>query len=263
VGQQVEEKSREMPNRGIALLLCACLLSAGAAHAQDAMSERLSNDKIGAIATGTYNAGKARFTLDSYGDKYLLRLAGDPEVYVLYADHASLGGRVLKYDYGAVVIQVAGWGGVTLYTDAEPGGAPAERVADTLPPSLSAISLGDMQNAAEDESAHLAYARGVRLGFTTDWNTLGGDSVLRAQAFDAMENAGRGLDRFAASAPARAALSQKIDTVRIDIGGRPTIALSGKTLIVTFNPQRGYAGRASSRAIAHALGTLFGLPQAN
>lgn len=250
-----------MPRIGIALLLCASL--AGAALAQDEMSTRLSRERVGDIVAGSYAAGSLDFTLDHYQDKYILRFAGDPEVYVLYADHAPLGGRALKYDSGATAIRVAGWGGMTLYTDTAPGGVPAERTGDTLPPSLGMISLSDMQNAAEDEAEHLAYSRAVRLNFTADWSALAGDSRLRALCFDAMENAARGIDRFVIRPQARAAFIKKIEGVRMALGTKPLMFLSGKTLNVTFDAQHGYAGRASSRGIARALGQLLSVPTPN
>jgi hypothetical protein len=244
-----------MPRIGTALLLCVLL--GGPAHAQDQMTTRLSKERVGDIDPGTYSADGINFTLDRYGDKYVLRFAGDPEVYVLYTDRASLGGRILKYDSGQTVIRVAGWGALTLYTDSAPGGVPAERTGDTLPPSLGMISLSDMQNAAEDEAEHLAYSRRIHLTFTADWNALAGDSRLRALCFDALENTARGIDRFAMSAPARAAFAKKIDQVRMALGTKPIMFLSGKTLNVTFNAQSGYAGRASSRGITRALGQLL------
>jgi hypothetical protein len=250
-----------MPRIGIAVLLCACL--AGAAHAQDEMSARLSQERMGDIEPGTYSAGHTTFLLDSYGDKYLMRVTGDGEVYVLYSDKAPLGGRALKYDSGAMAIRVSGWGGLTLYTDAEPGGLPAERNGDSLPPSLIPISLSDMENAAEDESEHLAYARQLHVSFTADWAALAGDSRLRALCFDALENTVRGIERFIALAKARAIFAKKIDAVRIALGNKPVIFMSGRTLNVTFNAMHGYAGRASSRGIARGLGLLLAVPVAN
>src|SRR5215467_1217402 len=250
-----------MPRIGIALLFCACL--AGAAHAQDEMSARLSQERVGDIEPGTYSAGHTTFMLDGYGDKFLMRLAGDPEVYVLYIDHAPLGGRALKYDSGAMAVRVSGWGGLTLYTDADPGGLPAERTGDSLPPSLSPISLSDMQNAAEDEAEHLAYARQLHLSFTADWAALAGDSRLRALCFDALENTVRGIERFITLGKGRNAFAKKIDGVRIALGNKPVIFMSGRTLNVTFNAQHGYAGRASSRGIALGLGQLLSIPVTN
>ncbi|HVU20203.1 MAG TPA: DUF4908 domain-containing protein [Rhizomicrobium sp.] len=227
------------------------------------MSARLSKERVGDVDTGTYAAGETNFTLDRYADKFLLRISGDPEVYVLYPDRASLGGRVLKYDSGKIALRVAGWGGMTLYTDEQSGGVPAERTGDSLPPSLAPISLSDMQGAAEDEAAHLAYSHRVHLNFTADWAALAGDSRLRALCFDALQNTARGIARFATNDKARAAFAKKIDQVRLALGTKPIMYLSGRTLNVVFNAQTGYIGRASSRGIARALGQLLSVPAPN
>lgn len=227
------------------------------------MNARLSQEHVGDIDTGTYTAGNTAFTLDRYADKYILRFSGDPEVYVLYADRASLGGKILKYDSGATVLRVAGWGGMTLYTADNPGGVPTERTGDSLPPSLTTISLSEMQSAAEDEAAHLAYSHHVHLNFTADWSALSGDSRLRAECFDALQNTERGIARFASNDKARAAFAKKIDQVRLALGTKPIMYLSGRTLNVIFNAQTGYVGRASSRGIARALGQLLSVPTPN
>ena len=226
--------------------------------AQDSLSERMSSQRLGDVAPGTYLAADTvRFSLAQDGDNFLLRFDGDPEVFVLYTAHASLGGRELKYDSGETALQVAGWGGMTLYTDAAPNGLPAVRTGDAAAPSPANVSLGDMQNAASDEAEHLAYTRGLRLNFTADWGALSGNGAMRAFAFDTLENAVRGLDRFSLSAAGRQALAGHVDTVMVQSAGKPTIGLTGKTLVVTFNPEHGYVGRASSRAIARALEKVF------
>jgi len=226
------------------------------------MSQKLSAARVGDVEPGTYVAGdQVRFSLDPYGDKYLLRFDGDPEVFVLYTDHVSLGGRMLKYDSGATALLVSSFGAMTLYTDAQPAGLPAVREGDSLPPSLAQLSLSDMQAAAQDEAEHLGYSRQLSLSFVADWAALGSDAKLRAVTFDAMQNVARGLDMFAASSAAHAALTQKVDSVKlVEAGGKPTISLNGRTLLVTFSASRGYAGRASSHAIARALGKLFSVP---
>jgi hypothetical protein len=83
--------------------------------------------------------------------------------------------------------------------------------------------------------------------------------VLTAHA---LKTAARAIDRFAANARGRAALVAKLDSVEMATGGRPTIALHGRTLLVTFVPSRGFAGRASSHGIARALGQLLSVPTA-
>ncbi len=256
-----------MPRRGILFAAVAMLACFGAVRAQEGLGQRLSVERLGDIQTGTYSASNGlAFSIDRYTDRnldrYLMHFIGDAETYVLYVDHGSLGGRVLKYDSGFTVLQVSGWGALTLYTDAQPGGLPAERTANSVPSAPRALSLAEMQTAAEDESEHLAYARGLHIAFVADWAALAADAALRALTFDAMQNAARGIDRFAANAAARAVLGAKMDSVQLVSGGRPTIALHGKTLLVTFVPAQGFGGRASSRGIARALGQLFSVPTA-
>ena len=259
------ETMKRMERPFLAVAACAAALVAFAAapvRAQDSIAQRLSMDRLANIQPGSYLAGdRVKFTLDPLGDNYLLRFEGSPEVFVLYADHASLGGRVLKFDSGETAIQVTVWGGLTLYTDAQPGGLPAVRTGDSVVPTPPPLGLSDMQNAAADEAQHLAYTRRLQLGFTADWSSLG-DGATRAYAFDALENAARGLDRYAASAQGHDALAHRVDAVAIaPSGGRPTLSLNGRTLVVTFNPGRGFLGRASSRAIAHSLPAVLDASQ--
>ena len=228
------------------------------ACAQDAPNGKLSLERLGEIEPGTYLAGdNVRFALMKDRDNFLLRFDNNPEVFVLYAGHASLGGRILKYDSGETALQVAGWGGMTLYTDAAPTGLPTVRTGDDTIPELPNVSLSDIQNAAEDEAQHLAYRRGLRLTVTADWAAISADGPTRALAFDAMENAVRGLDRYSYGAAGREMLAHRVDTLIIETAAKPTLRLKAKTLIVTFNPARGFEGRASSRAIARALGSIF------
>lgn len=227
------------------------------AHAQDP-EPQLSIDRIAYIEPGSYLAGDTvPFSLNSAGGNYLMRLGNSPEVFVLYVDHGSLGGRILKYDSGETALKVAGWGGITLYTDAQPGGLPAVRTGDSYPPSPPAVSVQDMQSAASDESERLAYVRRLNIQFTADWNALSDNPGLRAFAYDTMENAARGIERFGAASAARDAFAKRIGSVAIATASRPTLALNGRTLVVTFNPGQGFAGRASSRAIARGLGNLL------
>lgn len=254
--------------KGLTLLaIISALCFASLAHAQDNLGAKLQADAnaMGNIRPGAYLAGDTiKFLLDRYGNKFLLRFSGDPEIYVLYSDRASLGGRVLKYDTGATVISIAGWGGMTIYTDPHPEGLPAARTGDSSSPSLPPVSLPDAQNATSDEGQHLSYAHKSRIAVTADWNDIAHNAQDRAQAFDAMQNTVRGMDRFSAlSQQGRAAL-MRIDTLKITLtGGRPTATINGKTLIVTYNKDQGFAGRASSRAIARALGLLLRVKLAN
>ncbi len=151
---------------------------------------------------------------------------------------------------------------MTIYTDAQPGGLPADRSGDSEPPALRDVSPSQVQEAAADEGTHLSYTRGLNIAFDADWSALANDVNLRKQTFDTMQNAARGVDRFAALPAGRAALGAKVDAVHIVIGGKPVIVLHGRMLLVTFSPSRGFAGRASSHGIARALGQMFQVPTA-
>jgi hypothetical protein len=253
-----------MPKRGFAVLICAffCCISAMPAFAQ--VSNRLSQQRIGVIALGDFAAGdNIHFSLTHYRGNFLLRIGGDPEVYVLYADYGSLGGRVLRYDSGATAIQVAGWGAMTLYTDAHPDGLPAMRTGDAQAINLASVSQAQLLGAADDEASHLAYVRGVRINFSADWNNLAGDAGLRAQVYDTLDNTARGIARFAANPQGREAFTARIGSVHLQPGKKLVVQISGTALVVTYIPGQGYLGRASSRAIAFALGKMFNVAVPN
>ena len=221
------------------------------------LGEKLASEKLADVREGTYQAGNIVFTLDRDGGHYLLRFANEPEIFVLYADHASLGGRVLKYDSGQVVLKITGWGGMTVYTDKKPDGLPAVRNGDSDPPSLPAVSLAAMKHAASDEAEHLAYMHRLNLSFSADWNKLAGDAGLRALSFDTLENTARGIGRFASMPKGQSAIASHVKIVMMAESRKPTLQLKGNTLIVTYDPDMGYAGRASSRAIARGLSKIF------
>lgn len=176
---------------------------------------------------------------------------------MLYADHGALGGRILKFDSGETALNVAGWGGMTLYTDQAPQGLPAVRTGDALPPQPPNVSTQDIQAAAGDEAERLAYVRRINVQFTADWNALNENPLTRGFAFDTMENTARGIERFSGGGAQREAFVRHVSSVMIVQGSRPTLGLSGRTLMVSFNPGLGFAGRASSHAIARALGNVL------
>lgn len=238
------------------------LSCAHAGESATAVQARLSSDRLGQIQPGRYLADdRIGFGLDAAGADYLLRFDNSPEVFVLHTSSAALGGRVLQYDSGETALQVSGWGGITLYTDSDPDGLPAMRTGDWANPAPPLVSVADVQSAAQQDAQRWAYTQRLNLAFSADWHALALNAAACSVALEAMDNVARGLDRFEAAAPAHRKLLGGINQIRLEIAGRPTVALAGKKLIVTFDPGRGYEGRASSRAIAHALRAIFSAPQ--
>ena len=100
----------------------------------------------------------------------------------------------------------------------------------------------------------------IALKFSADPAVLAADPETRGRAFDALTNAATGIERFLADTPAaRSVLAKRINSVKVAEGGKPTIALTGQTLLVSFVPSEGHEGHASSLAIQQELGRLFAL----
>jgi hypothetical protein len=240
------------------LLACAALPARAQNVASDPMAARLSAEKVGGVETGSYSAGDAiAFSLQAYGDNYLLHFAGSPEEFVLHGDRVALGGRVLKYDTGATALRISVWGGMTLYTEEAPSGLPATRTGDVVSFPHAAVSNADLGAALSDEGTHLSYLQKLHLRFWADHAVLAAGDAARVLAFDALTNAEAGIERVIASVAGRQAVSRKIEDVKLVEGDKPGIGLSGRTLLVSFTPSQGTAGRPSSRAVTQALGKLL------
>jgi hypothetical protein len=237
------------------------LTMAEPAAAQGGFLERLFDGRLGSARDGAYVAGdKVHFDLSRSGKIYLLHFEGDPEVFVLSADHTSLGARMLKYDSGETAIRVAGWGALTLYTDWQPNGLPAVRVSDTSPLAPAPVSLQDVQFVAAQAADQLSQLYHLRIAFVVDWSVLETSAELRATASNAMENAALAIERTVQNRDARKTVAKRVALVTLATGRHPALRLQGKTLVVTFNPEQGYSGCASSRAIARNLSALLAAP---
>jgi hypothetical protein len=224
------------------------------------MASRLASERMGPVQPGVYNAGDGgSFTIQSYGaNRYLLRFDGHTENFVLTVERASLGAKILKYDTGTTALRVSVWGGVTLYTQDAPQGVPATFQSPTPQASELEISTGELQTAINDESSHITYVQNIALKFSADPAVLASDPETRGRAFDAMTNAAVGIERFLAANPsARQILVKRVNSVKVAEGGKPTVALSGQTLLVSFVPGEGHEGHASSLAIQQELGKLL------
>jgi hypothetical protein len=242
----------------IAVLLAMALTHPDGAAAQGGFLERLFGGRLGSIEDGAYVAGdRVRFEIERSGKSYLLHYNDDPETFVLAADRTSLGARVLKYDSGEIAVRVAGWGALTLYTDFQPNGLPAVRVGEAPPLNQTPASLQDVQFVAAESADRLRQLYHLRIAFVVDWSVLETSAELRSTASSAMHNAARGLERVVQGLPLRRVVGHRIALVTLATGSRPTLRLEGKTLIVTFNPERGYFGCASSREIAHNVMALL------
>jgi len=223
------------------------------------MALRLKAERPSMVLPGLYSAGeKLTFTLAPYGNRYLLRFSGATETFVLTVERGSLGAKLMKYDTGTTALRVSVWGGYTVYTRDAPQGMPATNLGVAPPLPELAISANELTTAFNDEARHLNYVQNIALKFSADPAVVASDSETRGRAFDALINAASGIERFLADTPAaRPLLAKRINSVKLAEGGKPTIAISSQTLLVSFVPGDGHEGRASSLAIQQELGKLF------
>jgi hypothetical protein len=161
-----------------------------------------------------------------------------------------------------IAIRVSVWGGMTMYTREAPDGLPATKIGEETPPPPPSVSRDDLAAATMDEQSHLSYTQQLRLRFIVDPSILRGNEEDRRLAFDALVSAEAGVERLLATTGGREALTKRFDTVRIIRGDKPAIAVSGKTLMVSFAPAAGMAGHASSREVAQELGKLLQVAEA-
>jgi len=242
---------------GLALALAAPLPTFGAEDS----APRLPMLAASPLPTdGRYLAeDRLRFMIAHDDDQVRLRFLGSDEVFYLKSEPAPLGGRALKYDTGEVVLQVTGWGGVTLYTADEKSGVPAELADDDIDDfAPKPVAAKDLKSFAAKLAQGLVANGDFAVGFTADWDDLAGPDGQedRPLAVDCMRNAAYALSLIA-KGPKHAAVAERFHLVRVVEGMQPGLKLQEGTLTISYAPTLGPGARPSSLAIAHALEAGF------
>ena len=211
-----------------------------------------------APANGRYLADdQLRFMIDVENEQIRLRFLDSDEIFYLTSERAPLGGRVLKYDTGEVALQVAGWGGLTLYTEDERDGVPAERADDQTDNFEPApVAARDIRAFALKLAQGLAQAHDFGVGFAADWDELAQGEGTRALAVDAMRNAAYALDRLA-QGPERGAIAERFHLVRVAAAAEPGVKMQDGVLVISYMTEGGPSARPSSRAIRRVLAEAF------
>lgn len=211
-----------------------------------------------APADGRYMADdQLRFRIDLQDDQIRLRFVDSDEIFYLTNEPAPLGGRVLKYDTGEVALQVAGWGGLTLYTEDDRDGVPAERADDESDGFEPApVAAKDVKGFALKLAQGLAVAHDFGVGFAADWDELTQGDGVRALAVDAMRNAAYAIGKLA-SGPERGAIADRFHVVRVTAAPEPGAKVEDGVLVISYTPEGGPSARPSSRAIERVLAEAF------
>ena len=189
------------------------------------------------------------FVLDRLGrDEALFRFEGAGEVWALKGVAGPHGDMIFKNDVGEPVMRATRFGGVTLFTASRPEGVPAALEGGAV--ALHANPpIGPQALLAALAQASVRASRAVGRSVLFD----APDVAARADWLfaDAAQMAADAFARTAATG--RRALAARFSTVRLLPGPRPDVALDGAVVRITVDPDRGVAGRPSSRRIQMSL----------
>ena len=236
------------------LFAIIALFVAPLALAQEAPQQRLPLSAAMPLPLdGLYTASDdVAFTIDHWQGQTRLKFTAGNEVFYLTSEPAAMGARVFKYDTGDVVLMVAGWGGVTLYTPRAPAGVPAEHSSDTTNLYPGLLNGRQTKILAAQLSQQLQDRDNLSIGFAANWDRFAHIEAARALAVDAMRNTTEAIETLLAQRNMRQKLS-KLRVVRIVESNAPAALLQNDTLIVSFVTRDWPRARPSSLMILKAL----------
>lgn len=188
--------------------------------------------------------GGVRFVLDRSGQRAaLVRFEGSDEVHVLRPVGGPRGDEIYKTDTGDVMLRITPMGGVIVYRENTPNGAPAimtgsvAPIAPAPPPGVSMrAQLAELERAAQQR-----FGRPVPVELPAQPPPAATGVVA-----DAARRAAQGLQQ----APPTA---MRVERVIIQMGDRPQAIVVNRQLMITVAPNQGWEGRPSAAAVERAL----------
>lgn len=240
---------------GVCALAILALSGLGPGHAMAASLR----DSLGASADDRFTApvvgrfrpeGGAPFVVNRTDDhELLMRFETSPEIWVLHPHAGPRGDVIYKNDMGQPVLRATRVGGLTLFTEANPGGVAAAFTGGAPPlrptPITSASQLLQAFSQASAKAGRVVQsvvtfeARNVPLRAAPIFADA---AQVAAQAFvDAAGRIGRNrqLDKWS--------------RVEFVAGNAPTVSGAKGVLRITIAPDEGLSGRPSSARIADLL----------
>lgn len=201
-------------------------------------------------------------------------LPGKPEeILSLTANRGPRGDLFFKSAEGDTILRIAAHGGAIVAWPgaAETVGAVRTQTEDGDSLRLEADTSSGASRRADAAAAALVAELGRPISFDIGWRAQ--RSLARPAAFaaeqaapvaqfsdgeasvlaDAVARTAAGIQRVARDKAGAKAVSERITSVRFAEAERPALALDGRTLIVSYNPGGGLAGRPSSSEVARFL----------
>lgn len=186
--------------------------------------------------------GGVRFVLDRSGQRAaLVKFEDSDEVHVLRPVGGPRGDEIYKTDTGDVMLRITPMGGVIVYREDSPNGAPAimtGQVAPLAPAPPQSLSMR-AQIAELERAAQARFGRPVPV-------ELPPSAMANSVVADAARRAAQGLQE----APPTA---MRVERVIIQMGDRPNAVVINRQLTITVAPNQGYEGRPSAAAVSRAI----------
>lgn len=190
----------------------------------------------------------ARFTVDKSTGAVLFKFDHSPEIWVLKQKPAPGGDVIYVNDVGDPVLRASKFGGLTLYSQERPTGAPAALLGAANPFKPPQMGPQALFQRLQQASARATQAAGRLIAFDADEINPGSEplvadaAIVAAAAIERMMRH-RGGDRVVA----------RVRMVRILEGRAPAVAMKpGGVLELIVAPSRGFAGRPSSGRVIQA-----------
>ena len=186
------------------------------------------------------------FVLDRSQPRPMLKFDSSPEVWALRPHPAPRGDIIYKNDLGEPVLRATRLGGLTVFTDARPGGSPAALAGSGPALRLQPLSPQALLQRVAQASARATRAARRLIPFEADATPE--SSALIA---DAAMVAAEAVVRLSRQPNGRGALT-RFSKVELVAGRKPEATVRHGVMRITVAPVDGLAGRPSSDRIMAA-----------
>ena len=263
LGMKSQSAAKTGPGARAILLAFALAACAGTVNAQQSvrsLRDSLFGGHNGSESRKAPPPSVARFVSET-GDAFVLdrgapqppmKFENSSEVWVLFAQPAPRGDTIYKNELGEPMLRASKLGGMTLFTSERPAGDAAAltgKASSIQPPPFMSVNALFQRLLQASVRASRAAQHGVSFEAIGDAtgasdDATPGTSVLVADTAtvtaEALERMARNGDR---------ALLSRVVRVLLVRGPKPGASLKGGDLTVTYTPDKGLAGRPSSKRI--------------
>ncbi len=176
-----------------------------------------------------------------------------PEIYLLTVTRGPRGDVIFKNADGVTYLRIASYGGATVYWPGDPAGSAASKsFGDDHAIELEAAEFETAARRAKFATAIVSALTGSPITFdlVAPAQEAGANASVLA---DAIVRTAIGVSAVAGDATGARILGERINRVAFEAGTAPSARFEDNALVIRYVPDRGIAGRMSSRAVERFL----------